>query len=261
MGTPPPSSPLPTPVDSKDTPTPAPAGNSSEGQEKRHSRSATPQPHPSAPSQPQGDNVETGVSQDGAKPPEINVQGPESDQTATQQLSLSEAGSQVEDFVVIESSGGVEATKKEDDFGDFQGAVGEGTAAAMETTTQSSDSAHPSGVVGDVPQASQEAEPSGVSQGEVHQEGGPSADVNSTTEAPTNLPQPTPDTATSTGMCVCHCFKLCSCTRAVCTNLVKSKAYSCTPIIVHIMQTYPLIWCTTTRFVWATFHSNFTRSN
>ena len=200
VGTPPPSSPLPTTNDSKDTPTPAPTGNSSEGREKRHSRSATPQPHPS---QPQGNNGETGVSQDSAKAPEISVQGPESEQTTTQpQLSLEEAGSQVEDFVVVESASGVEAVKKDDDFGDFQGAVGEGTGAAIVPTTQSSDSVSPSeAVVGDVSQASPDAEAVSVSQGEVHQEGGPSADVNSTAEASTNLPQSTPDTATSTGMC------------------------------------------------------------
>ena len=216
VGTPPPSSPLPTTIDSKDTPTPAPAGNSSEGQEKRHSHSATPQPHPSTPSQPQGDNSETGVSQDGAKPPEINVQGPESDQTTTQQqLSLSEAGSQVEDFVVIESGSGVEETKKDDDFGDFQGAVSEGTAVAVATTTESGDSVSPLGAVGDVSQASPGTETGGVSQEEVHQEGsGPLGDVNSTTEASTNLPHPTPDTATSTGT---FCVYMCLCSLDVIT--------------------------------------------
>lgn len=214
VGTPPPSSPLPTTNDSKDTPTPAPTGNSSEGREKRRSRSATPQPHPS---EPQGNNGETGVSQDGAKAPEISVQGPESEQTTTQpQLSLEEAGSQVVDFVVIESGSGVEEMKKDDDFGDFQGAMGEGTAAAIVTTTQSSDSVSPSEAVGDVPQASPDAEAGGVSQEEVHQEGGPSADVNSTVEASTNLPQPVTDTATSTGMWIVESLIQASCTSAVC---------------------------------------------
>ena len=197
MGTPPPSSPLPPPVGSKDTPPqpgsiPAPVGNSSEGQEKRHGRSVTPQPE-ATPSQLQGDDSEIGPVQDGAKPPEINVQSPESEQNTAQQLSMSEAGAQVEEFVVIESN--VEGTKKEgEDFGDFQGAVGEETAAV--TTGAAA-------AMGDVSQVSPSTEVGTVdevSQGRLPQESGPPPSLTST-DMTTNLQQPTPDTATVTGEC------------------------------------------------------------
>ena len=151
VSTPAPSSPLPPP----DSSTPFPPEDQ-DNKQQRSSRSPTPQQPPSSSSQVQEENRETGATSTSSTtaptiPPEISVQSAEdstviggldtTEGTAVQQLSLSEAGAQVDASVqgeggeMKEEVGKEEEGEGEDAFGDFQGAEGVLPAAAPVTLT------------------------------------------------------------------------------------------------------------------------------
>ena len=141
VGTPAPSSPLPPP----DSSTPLPPAEDQDNKQRSHS--PTPQP-PSSSSQVQEENGETtgatSISTTApTNPPEISIQSTEdttitgvSDTeqgTVAQQLSLSEAGAQVEEASAREEGEGMKekevgkekgVEEGEEAFGDFQGAEG-----------------------------------------------------------------------------------------------------------------------------------------
>lgn len=151
VGTPAPSSPFPPP----DSSTPFPPEDQ-DNKQQRSSRSPTPQP-PSSSSQAQEEDRETGATSTSSTtaptiPPEISVQSAEdstviggldtTEDTAVQQLSLSEAGAQVDASVRGEGGEMKEEVGKEEEmgegedaFGDFQGAEGVLPAAAPVTST------------------------------------------------------------------------------------------------------------------------------
>ena len=213
VGTPPPSSPLapPPPAENKATPPadsfPLPPENPSEDKDKQRSHSPTPQPE-----QLQGENRDTAAplsTSDGVQPPpEINVETADSEwvtiphppsttEELSRQLSLSEAGAQVEASEREDGEG--EGTKKEDDFGDFQGVEGVVEVATTIATAASSngDSAQSEAAGGQSRNSSGKIEEEGSQ--ENHQEADQPPSLNPTDTTTTNL-QTAPNTETATGM-------------------------------------------------------------
>ena len=220
VGTPAPSSPFPPP----DSSTPLPPEDQDK---KQRSRSPTPQPQvqsqpPPSSSQVQEESTETGAISTSTtapiSPPEISVQSAEdgtitgisnttSEGTAAQQLSLSEAGEQVEASVRDEGEGIKEIKKEEEEeedaFGDFQGAEGVMPAAAA-TTTLDSGSTQTEAPAGEQSQSTAGSASQTPSQMENAQEAGyPSSFDTNLTDTATNLQQTSPDTVTGTYGHVC----------------------------------------------------------
>lgn len=183
----------------------------------QRSRSPTPQPQaesqPLPSSQAQEENTETGAISTSTtaptSPPEISVQSAEdstiigisnttSEGTAAQQLSLTEAGAQVEASVRDESEGIKETRQKEEEedaFGDFQGA--EGVLPTADTTTALTPTEAPPG---EQSQSTADSASQMPGQTENAQEVEYSSSLSTNpTDTATNLQQTSPDTVTGMG--------------------------------------------------------------
>ncbi len=215
VGTPGPSSPLPPP----DSSTPLPQKDQDN---KQRSRSPTPQP-PTSSSQVQEENGETGATLTSAiaptNPPEISVQSTEdttitgvsdtAEDTVAHQLSLSEAGAQVEASTRDEGEemkekevGKENGIEEEEGFGDFQGAEGVMSAAPVTSSTAVLDSGSSPTEDGEQPQSAAAGSAS-QTPGQVDdtREPSPSAVLTDTT---TNLQPTSADSATGIHTYVMH---------------------------------------------------------